>query len=253
MSSFFRPDFTLESINKIHERTEPGTFQLHIYDNGSDLQTTDMLYDLLKSKKITSVTLDSRNTGCLYNKLIYHAMTETDQKYYVVTDNDIFPPLLTPSWLTQMVGIMDRQPEINVLAPQLPPTWLQEPYEVYEDVVYCKAVGNTFKMVRREAIPVKELMSVQKIGVFGDDGHFSRVADGHFKDGKNLDYIDVNDKNKKVAFCKNIFCWHAGQCENWGYKPEEINKDPRKAGYGKPFLYEPINNLTYEPPAVMRL
>jgi hypothetical protein len=234
MTSFFRFDFTAEAIRLIHERTEPGSFHIHVYDNGSDSDTQDKLYGLLKAKKIVSLQLDSRNTGCLYNKSVFHAMVESKNDYYCVTDNDIFPPALTPSWLTQMVSIMDRHPELAFLAPQLPPTWLQEPSEVLDDIVYCKAVGNTFKLVRRASFPALE----QKIGVFGDDGQVCSLT---------------ASKGLKTAFCRNIFCWHAGQTQNWGYRPEEIALDPRKAGYGQPYLYEPVNALTYEPPANLKI
>jgi len=233
MTSFFRYDFTLESINKINERTEPGSFQIHVFDNGSDLNTQKSLFELLANKKIVSLHLDSRNTGCLYNKLVFHSMVETSSKYYVVTDNDVFPPALTPSWLTQMTGIMDRHMEIAFLAPQLPPTWLQEPYKSLEDVVYCKAVGNTFKMVRRALFPPVQ----QHLNTFGDDGQVCQLT---------------AERGWKTAFCKDIFCWHAGQCANWGYKPEEIAHDPRKAGYGAPFIYSPVNSLTYEPPSSLK-
>ena len=234
ISSFFRYDATEYTIGKIHERTDPGTFQIHVYDNGSDPETQDKLYDLLKAKKIVSLTLDSRNTGCLYNKIVYHAMTESSEKYFMINDNDVHPPLLYPSWLTLMIAIMDKHPELAFLTPQLPPLGLQEPYEVKEDIVYCKGVGNTLKLVRREAFPTME----QKLGAYGDDGWAS---------------IKVHEAGWKVAFCRNIFCWHDAQRDNYGYKPEELDKDPRKKGYGEPFRYDPINWYTYEPPASLRL
>jgi cellulose synthase/poly-beta-1,6-N-acetylglucosamine synthase-like glycosyltransferase len=231
LTSFFRKNFTEETINKIHERTAVGTFQIHVFDNNSDSETKQFLYQLLDEKKIVSLHLDSRNTGCLYNKLVFHAMTETSNEYYVVSDNDIFPPKLNPDWLSKMITIMDKHPELAFLTPQLPPIDLQMPYEKKEDIVYCKAVGNTFKLVRRNAIDVDDIE--QKLNTFGDDGWIS---------------ILVRKKGWKIAFCRNIFCWHAGQCENWGYKLEEIELDARKVGYGKPFIYVPINEDTYEPP-----
>ena len=227
ITSFFRYDFTLETLKKIRERTEPETYQIHIYDNGSDQTTQQGLYELLKDGVITSLTLDSRNTGCLYNKAVFHSMVESNQKYYVVTDNDVYPPDLSPSWLTQMTAIMDQHPELAFLTPQLPPTWLQTPSEVKEDIVYCAAVGNTFKIVRREAFPGFD----QKLNTFGDDGQVCKA---------------VQEKGWRTAFCRNIFCLHVGQCKNWGYKSEEIALDPRKSGYGEPFICD-IDEKTYRP------
>lgn len=230
MTSFFRKEFTEKSINLIHERTESGTFQIHIYDNGSDKETQLFLNDLLQKKLIVSLHLDSRNTGCCYNKNIFQAMTESKNDFYCVTDNDIFPPKLSPDWLSQMIKIMTAHPRLVFLAPQLPPQSLQGPdmTRVMDDIIYCKAVGNTFKLVRRKYFP--EIDTV--LGVFGDDG---------------LVCEKVRQQGLDVAFCRNIFCYHAGQCENWGYKTEEVEKDPRKVGYGKPFIYALKNEETYEP------
>lgn len=230
MTSFYRKHFTQRAVELIHQRTAPGTFQLHIYDNGSDKLTRDYLVSLLESGKIGSLILDSRNTGCLYNKLVFHAMTESKNDYYVVTDNDVYPPQLSPDWLSQMKGIMDRRTDLAFLAPQLPPQWLQQPYRKEDDVVYCVAVGNTFKMVRRAAFPQDKMES--RIGAYGDDGMVCKY---------------VSEVGWKTAFCRNIFCYHAGQTEDWGYEEEQLDMDPRKKSYGAPFHYNIVNQETYEP------
>jgi len=231
LTSFFRKEFTAKTINFIHERTDPGLFQIHVYDNGSDKETRDFLYRLLEEKKIISLVLDSRNTGCLYNKLVFHAMTESNHPYYVVSDNDVYPPKLNPCWLIRMVQIMEKYPEIGMLTPQLPPQSLQMPYSHNDDVIFCKAVGNTLKLVRRSAFPVSTVK--QEIGRYGDDGYISEL---------------MQKNGIKSAFCRDVYCYHSGQCEDWGYKKEDIEKDPRKVnGYGKFFEYSLSNNETYEP------
>jgi GT2 family glycosyltransferase len=230
MTCWQRPEFTKKSIDLIHERTTPGTFRLHVFDNGSDAEVQTLLRDYFDRGLLTSIHLDSRNTGCLYNKAVFHAMTESTSEYYVVTDNDVYPPKLEPDWLSELIDIMDSRPDLAFLAPQLPPQFLQEPQDVAGDVVYAKAVGNTLKVVRREAYPFGEYD--QLVGKFGDDGKVSEL---------------VRQKGWKVAFARNIYCYHAGQCVNWGYEEEDINKDPRKAGYGEPFKYEIENEETYIP------
>lgn len=227
LTSFFRKEFTDRCINLIHERTAEGTFGIHIYDNGSDGETRKFLIGLLEQGKIVSLHLDSRNTGCLYNKTIFQSMTETKNKYYVVSDNDIYPPKLTPDWLSQMIAIMEKYPNIAMLTPQFPPIVLMGPLKINDDVVYCEAVGNAFKVVRRDFFPSYE----QKLMAYGDDGQLSAL---------------VRSRGYDVAFCRNIFCMHAGQCDNWGYKPEEILQDPRKSGYGRPYVV-PLDLETYMP------
>jgi len=236
MTSWNRREMTERAIREIHERTAPGFFQINIYDNGSEKATRDYLISLLDAGKITTLMLDSRNTGCLYNKGIFHIMTEEQSDLYCITDNDIYPPKLEPDWLSQMVAIMEAHPELGVLAPQLPPQWLQQPYEIKDDIVYCKAVGNTFKLIRRKAFPIAEFK--QQIGAYGDDGLVCK---------------QMSEKGWRVAFCRSIFCFHAGQCENWGYTPEQVAMDPRKAGYGAPFKYEIKNWDTYEPADKFRM
>lgn len=232
ITSFFRKEFTLKTVDLIHERTEKGTFQLHIYDNGSDKDTRDTLYKLLEGGKITSLTLDSRNTGCLYDKLVFNSMTETSSKYMCITDNDVLPPKLTPDWLSQMIALMDKYPKIALLTPQLPPIGLQMPYSMNDEIVLCAAVGNTFKLCRTEAMAKIMPKVEQKLGVYGDDGKVSEL---------------LTKEGYKVAFCRKVFCYHAGQCLNWGYRKEDINKDPRKVGYKEYFKYNLVNEETYEP------
>jgi len=233
ITSFYRRHMTQRQIELIRDRTYLGSYRLHLFDNASDKVTRDYLYDLLEKGIITSLHLENRNTGCLYNKAVFHAMTESDSKFYCVTDNDIFPPLLTPDWLTQMKDIMEAHSDLAFLTPQFPPVQLMSPEKICEDIVYCKAVGNAFKMVRRESLSISDYE--QSIGSYGDDGLLSEI---------------VIKKGWKVAFCRKIFVLHAGQCYNWGYSPEEVAKDPRKKGYGTPFLvdtkedtFEPINPI----------
>ena len=228
ITSFHRLEMTRKTIELFHERTTPGTFQIHVFDNASSRQTRDYLYEQLLTDKIVSLHLDSRNTGCLYNKLIFYAMTETKEEYYVVTDNDIYPPKLSPDWLQQMIGIMDRHPEIAFLTPNLPPVELMGPEKGDNEVIYCKAVGNALRMIRRSVYP-KDY--TQELKQYGDDG-------------KTSDLVRAN--GFKVAYCKNIYCFHAGQCENWGYNKDEIALDPRKSGYGKPYIATIKNQETYE-------
>jgi len=237
MTSWQRPDFLKKAIDLLYERTATDTFQLHVFDNCSDDATKQLLLGYFEAGLIKSLHLDSRNTGCLYNKAVFHAMTESTSEYYVVTDNDVYPPLLEPDWLSQLIDIMDARPNLAFLAPQLPPQFLQMPEKddsgrvtTTGDVVYCKAVGNTLKVTRREAYPFGDYE--QLVGQYGDDGKVCEL---------------VRQKGWKVAFARNIYCYHAGQCVNWGYKPEDIDKDPRKSGYGKPFEYEVEDELKYIP------
>jgi len=239
VTSFHRRHFTERCIREIHERTAPGTYEIHLYDNDSMANREDREFacSLLEDGLITSLHLDSRNTGCLYDKGVFHMMTTVDTPYYVVTDNDVFPPMLKPDWLSQMIAIMDRHSSIGLLAMQLPPQWLQEPFYGFDDdVVYCRAVGNTYKMVRRAAFPIESFEP--KLMGFGDDAIVS---------------VEMSKRGMQVCFCRNVWCYHAGQCTNWGYRPEEVSLDPRKVSYGEPFVYEFEDKAKYLPTMQWRL
>jgi len=226
ITSFHRRHFTERCVREIRERTAPGTYELHLYDNDcmADREDREFAYGLLEQGLVTSLHLDSRNTGCLYSKLVFHAMTTADTPFYVVTDNDVFPPKLEPDWLSRMLAIMESHKNIGLLAMQLPPQIFQRPKGYDGDVVYATAVGNTFKMVRTEtaSLVLRADTLKQELMKFGDDTMLSSA---------------MWAVGGSVAFCRDVWCYHAGQCERWGYREEEVAKDPRKAGYGKPFTY----------------
>jgi GT2 family glycosyltransferase len=232
ITSWFRLSFLKKTIQFIRERTEPNSYLINIFDNGSDIETRNLIYEYLNKGIINVAIFDRRNTGCLYNKLIYHAMVENKDEYYCVTDNDVYPPKLSPDWLNQMISIMDNHPELAMLTPQLPPQYLQMPYDYNNEVIYAKAIGNTFKIIRRRSLNNIISNIEQSIGKYGDDGQISDL---------------LNKAGWKVGFCRNIFCFHAGQCEDWGYTKEQIDLDPRKKGYGGHFKYKIVNEKTYEP------
>lgn len=212
---------TEEVVRSIKERTSPGTYKIHVLDNECTKTSRGMMNKFMEEGLITSYIAHKENTRCLWGKYVFHAMVESGNPYYVVTDNDVIPPNTTPDWLQKMISIMDDHPRVAFLTPQLPPQGLQQPYKKEEQLVLCKAVGNTFKMVRREAYPV-ELYNQSKDS-FGDDGLVSQL---------------VREKGYDVAFCRDLYCLHKGQTHNWGYAEEDLKDDPRKEGYGEPFQYE---------------
>jgi len=231
ITSWRRPHMTEEVIRSIHDRTAPGTFKITVLDNECTPVTRSLLSNLMDEGLVEAVISHKTNTRCLWGKYVFHAMVDSSNPYYVVTDNDVIPPRLEgKDWLARMVELMNKHQDVAFLTPQLPPQWLQMPTQASEDLVYCKAVGNTFKMVRREAYPVEGYP--QSMDAFGDDGLVSQL---------------VREKSYKVAFCRDMYCLHKGQTKNWGYSEEDIKDDPRKAGYGEPYTYEITDMDTFVP------
>lgn len=221
ITSWYRHLMTEQVVNAIRERTTH-PHSITVFDNGSDVVTRECL----QTYQIDNLILWSKNTGCCFPKMIFNAMAGGSE-YYVVTDNDVLCPKLESCWLTQMLGIMDRHEKLGMLALRLPPESLQGPTSFDDEVVYCSAVGNTYKLIRRAAWPA----SISWPGLFGDD---QALSDGMWGNGW------------QVAFCKNLYCLHIGQTTNWGYEPEQVALDPRKTGYGIPYTYQ-YDPLTYQP------
>lgn len=232
MTSWHRLQMTIETLSILKARTKT-PYNLTILDNGSNIVTKSMLFELHKKDYIANIVFMKENTGCLYNKFVYHSMTVSDEQYYIITDNDVLPPDLKTCWLKQMIDIMDEHQELAILALQLPPQQFQQPYSASKDkkVIYCKAVGNTFKLCRRSVLE-RVLNSIeQHKGIYGDD---------------SLVCLKAHELGYKIGFTADLWCLHIGQCENWGYNEDEIKLDPRKVGYGKPFKYE-YDPKTFEP------
>jgi hypothetical protein len=234
MTSWHRPDFTWVALSQIAARTI-APHEVHVWDNGSAPEEQATLREIHQSKECHHLYLHAHNRGCCFPKGIYRALAG-DADFFVLTDNDACPPKVTPCWLTELERIMRAHDELGCLALRCPPEWLQQPMpgdlDGTNEIVRCKAVGNQFKMIRSEAWP-HDWTEETRGKTFGDD---AILCDLMARDGW------------LTAFTRNIWCLHAGQCEDWGYTKSQVNEDPRKAGYGKPYTYK-YNPLTYEPTA----
>ena len=230
VTSWHRPAMTERALCEIEERTR-FAHEVHLWDNGSTPEEQQALIGMYQVGLCDHLHLLSHNAGCVFPNGIFRALAG-DAEYFVMTDNDAYPPKLDPCWLTEMVCIMREHEELGCLGLRAPPEFLQSPLpgemEGRDKIIRCKAIGNQFKMIRAEAWP-DDWNTVK--GQFGDDFY---LCDMMAKDGWY------------TAFCRDLYCLHAGQTQNWGYSPEQIAEDPRKAGYGPPFIYD-YDPITYTP------
>ena len=81
ITSWNRPDFTLKTISLIKERTQIPV-SINVFDNGSLIETQKLLFEALNKKHISTLFLSNKNTGTLYNKIIFHAMQEYDDRFF---------------------------------------------------------------------------------------------------------------------------------------------------------------------------
>lgn len=234
LTSFYRPRFIERVIQTIVKRTPNPA--IHVWDNGSDRLTKEVLQIAFEGGDIQSLHLDSRNTGCLYPKHSFHAMVPGDQPYYVVSDGDFIPCV---DWLPPMLKVMERYPRLAFLTLDYWPRWPLQPLDNLGPYTRCRAVGNTFRLVRKAAVDEIIHEVPNELGAYGDDGMFSRA---------------VQAVGYDVGFINGKYCFNLELTEpNWGYTPDQLQKDPRKAGYSEPVRYEPTDWDTLTPPDMLRL
>ena len=230
VQSWHRWEFTRQVIKSIRERTAPGSYRLHVLDNGSDRDTVRGLIETFEASHIDSLHVEGRNTGCLWPKHVFHAMVPQDCEYYVVTDNDFIPCF---GWLEGLTGIMRNSPQLACLTLDYLPRWPLQPMQDRGIYFRTKAVGNTFKLCRRRAVDAALRDIPQSIGKYSDDGMLSQALD-------SMGY--------EVGYAKGLWCFNLENLkDNWGYTAEQVKADPRKAGYGAQVRYLPTNWETLEP------
>jgi hypothetical protein len=227
VTNWHRIEMLSRCLTEIRQRTST-PHEIVIFDNGSDKKERSAIMSMHYEGLCDSIILWPRNEGPYFPKAVFYSLTTIEDTYFVSNDCDTYPPLLSPDWLKQLLAEMDAWPDLGVIAPQIPPQYLQQPIEDRGNHVICNAVGNQLSLVRRCAWPVATWP--QNGQVFGDDTLRSRrmLANGY-----------------RTAFSKDVWCLHA-QPENWGYTEEEVKQDPRRAGYAPPYNYA-YDHRTYMP------
>ena len=230
VTSWHRTDFLYKVLETIAARTHDP--HVIVYDNGSDPQERLQLVEWHRQGFIHDLLLSNRNAGVTLPKRVFHELAKFDgDEFYVVTDNDFLCPV---GWLDSLIDIMRRHPDLGVLAPQYWPQWPMETGDADNEVVYCRAIGNTFKLVRTEA--ADPFFRQTHFSPYGDDGALSH---------------NMAKNGWRLGFCRDVWCYNLEQTmPNWGYKNGEERCDPRRAqGYAaQPEPYTPVSWETLEPP-----
>ena len=250
ITSWHRMDFMSQTLLRLAECSPDA--HVTVYDNGSDRDEQERLVQWKQEDLIQDLFLADRNSGTMLPKRIFHALARAaGDEFYVVTDNDF---LCANGWMESMLDIMRAHPEIAVLTPQYWPQWPMGPKALSADgkVVYCNAVGNTFKMVRTAAVDpwfrrMDETESQAQDFVRGVRG--PQYSD----DGLLCKWI-ASQGFERSAFCTNVFCYNLEpSAANWGYEAGQEKGDPRRAGYGAPSpQYMPKDWETLELPEELK-
>lgn len=115
-----RPEFFRQFVTALYSRTSV-PFHLILVDNNSGREFHDRMECLLsglpKKYKTTIVKL-GRNIG---HRAWVQGLSKVESNPFVITDPDCVVPKLEPCWLTQMLALMKKYPEIGQLGCELDP------------------------------------------------------------------------------------------------------------------------------------
>jgi GT2 family glycosyltransferase len=228
-----RPAMTKLVIEAIHRNTKPGTFRLHVFDNGSDKLMQKMLEAWKWDKKIDTLRLSKSNYGLeTAREQLRLWNVETDAEYFVCIDSDCLPPPATSDydWLEQLFRLMEANPEhaaISMRTQVMIGTGniFEEADEKGLDLVDFPHPGGSFRIMRAPA--------VEQVGGW-DEPKEGRGAEERFIGGK------LNDAGFKTAFAAKVQCLHLfglrgdNGTDQWGY-----DKDLKPADTGHSEISHP--------------
>lgn len=98
-------------INSLYKYTNPDLFELIIVNNNSSDKTKEYLEQIKLKYDNIKVINNAQNLG--YAKGNNQGLKAANGEYLFLLNNDV---LLTPSWLENMITILDNNPEIGILS-----------------------------------------------------------------------------------------------------------------------------------------
>jgi Glycosyl transferase family 2 len=153
-----RLDHLVRTVDALEARTT-APFRITIVDNASGPEVRNWLHEnraRFHQLKLLDENLYPGSSG----PALQIGIDATTSDPVVVTDPDLVVPDLTPCWLTQMLGILDRHPDFGILGigldqSNLPPVQEPEklaPDEIIDGEIVERPVGSVFTFVRRAAL-----------------------------------------------------------------------------------------------------
>lgn len=197
--SYLRQEFTKKTLEYIKDRTT-SPYHLYLLDNGGN-QVSRPLVDYYVGF--------GQNMGihAAWNTAL--ALTTTD--YFVTVDNDLLCPDLTPDWLEQMVGIMDRNPEYGAVSmhPHVFIGAVGVNPQTSEEVVERNMCGAVFRIMRTSAVQ--------------QAGGWEHKIDPQRNHEERTICSKLQTNGYKTGIAPKIRAYHLFG-NNWGY-PEEVTPE----------------------------
>ena len=231
--SWNRPKMTELVIRTIARNTKPGTYKLHVFDNGSLGSTQQMLTELAEEGLIDDLYLSDKNYGLEHAR---HLMLKemTYSKYFVCIDNDCLPPLMhdETDWLQELTELMDKYEDFAAISMRTQVmigtgNIFEEADIAGDDIVEFPHPGGSFRIMRTQAV----------VDVEGwDRGAEGRGAEERYICGK------LRDASYRTAFSTNIRCLHLfgtrdiNPTDRWGYDKDLTPADTGHSDISHPAL-----------------
>lgn len=231
--SWNRPKMTELVIRAIRANTKPENYRLVVLDNGSKLETKQMLALLHDNGMIDEVKLMPSNEG-LERARQYLLINNTypNSEYFICVDNDCVPPPVEngQDWIERLVNLMERYEDFAAISCRTQVmigtgNIFEEADQMGVDLVEFPHPGGSLRIMRTQA--------VREVGGWDRDAK-GRGAEERYICGK------LRDAGYRTAFAVKIPCLHLfgtrgdDGTDRWGY-----DKDLRPEDTGHSDIFHP--------------
>lgn len=228
--SWMRPKMTELVIKTIHRNTKRENFRLVVLDNGSGIETQQMLRNLHENGLIDELLVFSKNMGLEPARqiLLFEA---TYSPYFVCVDNDCLaePIVDGEDWLERLVDLMKHHEDYAAIACRTQVmvgtgNIYEQADQNGEEVVEFPHPGGSLRLMKTE--PTRQTRGW-------------RERPGRGEEERHIG-AKLRELGHKTGFATDIRTLHlfgtrgSTGTDNWGYDKEWM---PRKSGHG--IIYHP--------------
>lgn len=225
MVTWERLDITEKIIKTIKLNTKPGTYRLHVVDNGSNKHMVGRLRQLVEERYITNLVENNDNKGLepARNQLLDFA----ESKFIVTTDSDCLPQRIDAQngldWLEKLIGLMEFHPDYGAISCRTQVmigtgNIFEEADRNGDEIVEFGHPGGSLRIMRSEA--------VRDVGGWRSD-EAGRGSEERYISGK------LHEAGWKTGFSSQVKCLHLfgdrrQATDRWGYPADWL---PEQTGH----------------------
>ena len=187
-----RVGYLKRTLSHIYGRTN-SEYNLSVIDDASDDgETVDFLIGEHKAGRIHHLHLRGQHAGPMANHNLAAWASFSDP--VVLVDDDVLCPDLRPDWLARGLKMMERRPDLGMLALRHPGAKVKV-YRKDNEVGYCRSLGATFLFCRRELLEAHPLPH--------ERGSMAWPMEPRCK--------AANESGWLIGVMIEVFCYHIGE------------------------------------------